>query len=227
MTPPEDRLEAFWPFVRAQLPTPGSRVIEIGCGPLGGFVPRLDREGYDAVGIDPEAPESPGYHRVEFERFQLPQPVDAVVACTSLHHVADLDDVLDRVASALVTGGVVVVVEWASERFDEATAKWCFSRLENSTTEDDHGWLHKHRDDWLASQHDWDTYLRGWAKHEGLHPGQQIVQGLDARFERAVSTFAPYFFPDLADTSEADEQRAIDAGLIQATGVRHAARLTR
>lgn len=157
----------------------------------------------------------------------MPQPVDAVVACTSLHHVADLDDVLDRVASALVTGGVVVVVEWASERFDEATAKWCFSRLETSAAGNEHGWLQKHRDDWLASQQAWDRYFQGWAKHEGLHPSQQILKGLDARFERAVSTFAPYFFPDLADTSEADEQRAIDAGLIQATGVRHAARLSR
>jgi hypothetical protein len=29
----------------------------------------------------------------------------------------------------LVPGGVLVVVEWAWERFDEATARWCFARL--------------------------------------------------------------------------------------------------
>jgi hypothetical protein len=55
--------------------------------------------------------------------------VECVMACTSLHHVADLDDVLDRVGAVLVPGGAVVVVEWAWERFDEATARWCFARL--------------------------------------------------------------------------------------------------
>ena len=32
-----------------------------------------------------------------------------------------------------------------------------------------------------------------------------------------------YFFADLADTSEAQEQAAIEAGLIQAVGIRYAA----
>jgi hypothetical protein len=56
--------------------------------PLGGFVPMLRAKGYDAVGIDPQAPEQPHYQRIEFERDELP-PHDAVVASTSLHHVAD------------------------------------------------------------------------------------------------------------------------------------------
>jgi hypothetical protein len=34
---------------------------------------------------------------------------------------------------------------------------------------------------------------------------------------------APYSFPNLADTSEAEEQAAIDAGLIRAGGIRYAA----
>ena len=33
---------------------------------------------------------------------------------------------------------------------------------------------------------------------------------------------APYFFPDLDDTSEHDELAAIDAGAIQPTGVHYA-----
>jgi len=39
-------------------------VVDIGCGPLGGFVPMLRAKGYDAVGIDPRAPEEPHYRRV-------------------------------------------------------------------------------------------------------------------------------------------------------------------
>ena len=37
MTPDERWLAALWPFVRAWLPPPPAAVVEIGCGPLGGF----------------------------------------------------------------------------------------------------------------------------------------------------------------------------------------------
>jgi hypothetical protein len=39
------------------------------------------------------------YRRVEFEEAELVQDVDAVVASTSLHHVADSADVLDRITT--------------------------------------------------------------------------------------------------------------------------------
>jgi hypothetical protein len=54
--------------VHAQLPAAPARVIELGCGPLGGFVPMLRSSGYDALGVDPQAPDEAGYRRVEFER---------------------------------------------------------------------------------------------------------------------------------------------------------------
>jgi hypothetical protein len=84
VTPDERWLAAVWLFVRGQLPVAPARVAEIGCGPLGGVVPMLRADGYEAVGIDPEAPQGPGYHRVEFERYEMPQPADVIVACTSL-----------------------------------------------------------------------------------------------------------------------------------------------
>jgi hypothetical protein len=49
-------LGALWPFVREWLPDAPARVVEIGCGSLGGFVPRLEQAGYEATGIDPKAP---------------------------------------------------------------------------------------------------------------------------------------------------------------------------
>jgi SAM-dependent methyltransferase len=118
--------------------------------------------------------------------------VDCVVASTSLHHVADLDEVLDRLEALLVPGGVLVVVEWAWER-------------------------------WAASGRPWENYCRTWAEHEGLHPGEEILRGLDARFDRQLYVEGPYFFADLADTSQAEEQAAIDAGQIRAGGIRYAA----
>jgi SAM-dependent methyltransferase len=225
MTPRERWLIALWPFVHAWLPSPPGRVLEIGCGPLGGFIPALRRGGYDAVGIDPEAPEAPGYHRIEFERYDTPQPADGAVACTSLHHVADPDDVLDRVQAVLRPGGGLVVVEWAWERFDQATAQWCFTRLAPPSLAAEPGWLHRRHEEWAASGQPWNVFLRTWAETEGLHQGREILRGLDVRFDRQMCSYGPYFFPDLADVSEADEQAAIDDRRIQATGIRYVGRL--
>jgi SAM-dependent methyltransferase len=224
MTAARRWLASVWPFVRAQLPPAPVGVLEIGCGQLGGFVPALLDGGYEAVGVDPEAPEGTAYHRVEFERYEPPRPVACVVASTSLHHVADLDEVLDRIAATLVGGGTLVVVEWAWERFDQATARWCFDRLPAAPPSTEPGWLQRHRDRWVGSGQPWEAYLGTWARAEGLHPGRQIMAGLDARFDRRHSADGPYFFADLDGVSEADEQAAIDAGQIQATGLRYVGR---
>lgn len=223
MTPDDRWLAAVWPFVRGQLPPSPARVLEIGCGPLGGFVPALLEGGYDAVGVDPEAPEGSNYHQVEVEGYDPPQPVECVVASTSLHHVADLDEVLDQLEALLVHDGVLVVVEWAWERFDEATARWCFARLAPSAPGVEPGWLHRHQERWAASGQPWDGYCRTWAEQEGLHPGEAIVRGLDARFTRRFHAEGPYLFADLPDTNEAEEQAAINAGLIRAGGIRYVA----
>jgi SAM-dependent methyltransferase len=188
MTPDERWLAALWPSVRAALPAPHARVLEIGCGPLGGFVPMLRDGGYEATGIDPEAPEGTDFRRVGFEDYLPSRPADAIIACTSLHHVADLDRVLDLAAAALVPAGVLVVVEWARERFDEATAQWCFARLPSG---EDRGWLNDRYEQWQASGQRWDAYFRSWADGEGLHSGQDILRALQVRFETRMPGAGP------------------------------------
>jgi SAM-dependent methyltransferase len=222
VTPDERWLTAVWPFVRAWLPGPPARVLEIGCGSLGGFVPMLRSAGYEATGVDPEAPEEQWYHRVEFERYGISEPAQAVVACTSLHHVADVGRVLDLAEAALAASGTLVVVEWARDRFDAATARWCFDRLPQPCG--DHGWLQERHDEWRASGLPWDGYCQAWAEDEGLHSGQEILRELDARFDRQLLSYGPYFFPDLADVSENEEQAAIDAGIIQANRIAYVGR---
>jgi SAM-dependent methyltransferase len=205
-------LDATWPRVRAHLPPAPARVIELGCGPVGGFVPFLRADGYDAVGVDPKAPDAPDYLRTEFEHAELPHDVDAVVACTSLHHVADPADVIERICDVLAPGATAVVVEWAWEEFDARTAEWAFARLRTS---DDGGWLNRRHAEWRTSGEAWPSYLRSWAEAHGLHPAGTLVPLLDARLERRALSGGPFLFADLADTSEADEQAAIDAGDIR------------
>jgi SAM-dependent methyltransferase len=217
VTPDQRWLAAVWPVVRRRLPPPPARVLEIGCGPLGGFVPMLRASGYGATGVDPEAPEQPGYRRIEFERYDQPGMVDAIVACTSLHHVSDPGQVLDLAHRALAPGGVMTVVEWARERFDEATARWCFDRLPRADGEP--GWLARLRAQWQAAGGSWDACCRSWAEAERLHAGRDILRELQSRFATEELGYGPYFFADLAGTTEADERAAIDAGQIQATRV--------
>ena len=59
---------------------------------------------------------------------------------------------------------------------------------------------------------------------EGLHAGQDILDELDARFDCQAVAYGSYFFADLAATSDADEQAAIDSGLIRANRIQYAGR---
>src|SRR5919201_462030 len=100
MTPGERWLAFTWPLVRSCLPAAPARVVDVGCGSLGGFVPMLRTNGYHAIGIDPQAPEGAHYRRIEFERAELPEQLEAVIASTSLHHLSDPTEVIDRITSA-------------------------------------------------------------------------------------------------------------------------------
>jgi len=182
----------------------------------------LRASGYEAVGVDPDAPHGAGYHRIQFEHAELPRQDDAVVASTSLHHVTDADAVIDRISGTLAPGGTAVIVEWDWKTFDEPTARWCFQRLASTERP---GWLHRHRDEWAGSGQEWDAYLRAWTQREGLYAGERLLRSLDRRFERLLMARGPYFFPDLAGTSEADERAAIDAGRIRATRIDYVGKL--
>jgi SAM-dependent methyltransferase len=222
MAAAERWLGAVWPVVRGRLPAPPARILEIGCGPLGGFVPKLRSSGYDVIGVDPQAPAEGDYRRSEFEHADLPAGFDAVVASTSLHHVADPAEVIARVASMLANGGTLVVIEWAWEDFDEPTARWCFARL---GPDENAGWLHRRRDEWGGSGQRWEAYLRAWVEKEQLHGASALIALLDQRFDRQHVSRGAYFFPDLAEASEEDELAAIEAGEIRATRVDYIGKL--
>jgi SAM-dependent methyltransferase len=188
MSSDERWIAAVWPFVRSQLPAAPARVVEIGCGPLGGFVPALRAAGYDATGVDPEAPEGPEYVRAEFERSGVTGPAGAVVACTSLHHVADLGEVLDLVAETLAPGGRLVVVEWARERFDEATARWCFARLPA-------GWEEHIRDEHSGGEHtagEHSAAEHGGGQHGGHEHGGHEHNWLAERYAQWRESGQPW-----------------------------------
>jgi SAM-dependent methyltransferase len=222
-SPDEIWQAATWPFVRGQLPPPPAAVTELGCGPVGGHVPALLRAGYRATGVDPEAPEGPEYQAITFEEYRPGAPADAVIASVSLHHVADPGTVLDHVADVLSPGAPLIVVEWISEHFDEATARWCFSHRLRDPAEPG-TWLAGLRAEWAASAKTWDAFYRGWLDDHGLHPAAAIRRAIEARFVTSYESSGPYYFPDLLDADAAAEQAAIDAGEVKAGCLRYAGR---
>ena len=110
-------------FLRHRLPALPARVLEVGCGD-GTLTRRLAAEGFEATGLDPEAPQGEELVRGSLEDFRPSAPFDAAVAIRSLHHVHDLPRALDSLRGALRPGARLVMFEFAVEHWDEEARRW-------------------------------------------------------------------------------------------------------
>ena len=87
-------------FVRASLPAPPARLLEIGAGD-GELAQALRDDGYEVFAIDPE-PRGEGVQPLALNELDGSiAPFDAAVAVTSLHHVEPLEASLGRLAEVL------------------------------------------------------------------------------------------------------------------------------
>jgi SAM-dependent methyltransferase len=180
------------------------------------MVPAALAAGYAAVGVDPHAPAGAAYRQVAFETYEPPSTVDAVVSVQALHHLTDLQAAVERMDGMLAPGAVVVIVEWAWERIDEATARWLFDRV---PAEANSGWAGERRDSWRASGLPWPEYRDRWAQEHGLHSWKTLESALGNRFDTVLREDVPSLFGDVAEISEETERAAIAAGAISTTGV--------
>lgn len=196
----------FTAFVLSQLPPPPARVLEVGCGSLGGVAPALAAARYDVVAIDPRAPEGPLFRRVRLEELDDPGPFDAVVAGRVLHHVDPLGPALDKLAGL---APLLVLDEFAWNHMDDATAGWyeaSYQALaadghEPSGTADIASWL---------------------AEHCHLHTYEALRADLDARYEERSFERLPYLHHWLGAETEPAETELVAAGKIRPLGWRYA-----
>lgn len=219
-----DWLEWQTPYVLGQLPPAPARVLEVGCGRDGGFVPALRDAGYRAVGVDPKAPGGDDFRQVSFEEYEPPHDFGVVVACLSLHHVPDPEAAVAKLAGLLAPDGVVVVIEVSWERHDAATVDWWSARLGLAPADlesPDASFLHRHLAWWRESGQPWETYFRNWAAEHGMHTSARVLAALDRHLTRRSSDNGPYLFIELPGVTEQDERDAIAAGLLQPLGVRY------
>lgn len=110
-------------FVRAALPSPPARVLEVGAGD-GRLAAALRAAGHEVLAIDPAAD---GPDVVAVALHELTEPAgsfDAAVAVVSLHHVEPLAESCRRLGELVRSGGRLVIDEFDVEAFDERAARW-------------------------------------------------------------------------------------------------------
>jgi len=201
-------------FVLVHLPPPPAPVLEVGAG-RGDLARYLVARGYGVTAIDPEPPEGADVEPVAIADFDSPESFAAVITSRVLHHVVGLDVALDRIASLLDPGGVIVVHEFAWDRVVGPTARWLFDALRGQRSTD--------RPSTWASFEDW--YAAWVDEHAGLHGFDRLVTGLDARFNRQWSGWVPYLASEYVDPGlEPSERALIEGGVIQASGFRYVGR---
>jgi SAM-dependent methyltransferase len=108
-------------FVRASLPAPPARILEIGAGD-GELARALDFAGYEVTPIDPAA--EPDGMVKPVALINANGRFDAAVAVVSLHHVDPLEASCAHLATLLEPGGLLVIDEIDSQRFDVTAATW-------------------------------------------------------------------------------------------------------
>ena len=109
-------------YVRAALPPPPARVLEIGAGE-GELAAVLRAAGYDVTAIDPKGGD--GVEQVALLDLDAsPRTFDAAVAMVSLHHVVPLGHSLKRLSEVLRRGARLVVDEFDVEALDERASAW-------------------------------------------------------------------------------------------------------
>ena len=184
-------------YVRAALPPPPARVLEIGAGD-GELAAVLSGAGYDVTAIDPKGGD--GVLQVALVDLDAkPRTFDAAVAMLSLHHVVPLGRSLRRLSEIMRHGARLIVDEFDVQCYDERAAAW-----------------------WLShADHDHDAADHVAEMREHLHPVDHIRTELGVWFDLGEPVPGAYLYrwyidPELRE----EEERLIAAGELPAVGAR-------
>jgi SAM-dependent methyltransferase len=194
-------------FVRANLPGPPARVLEVGAG-AGRLSRALRAAGYEVLAIDPRS-EIDDVRPVAL--VDLDEPAGsfaAAVAIVSLHHVEPLEESCRRLGELVEPGGTLVVDEFDVGAFDLTAAAWWLEQraaLGEAPPKTAAELVEEHRDH--------------------LHPLDRILAALEPDFELGPPVRGTWLHRwNLGDSLRVAEEDAIARGALPATGARVVAR---
>jgi SAM-dependent methyltransferase len=190
-------------FVRANLPDPPARVLEVGAG-AGRLALALRAAGYEVLAIDPD-PSGDDVRAVALSELDEPAgSFAAAVAVVSLHHVDPLEESCRRLGELVEPGGTLVVDEFDVGAFDLGAAAWWLEQRaalgepQPKTAEE------------LVAEH-----------REHLHPLERILAALEPHFELGPPLRGAWLhYWKLGESLRAVEEEAIARGRLRATGAR-------
>jgi cyclopropane fatty-acyl-phospholipid synthase-like methyltransferase len=107
--------------------SPGSRVLEIGCGDGALIETVAAAVACEAVGADPNGASSSVVRAQTFESLDE-APFDVLVASVSLHHLADRGAAVDALRRLSHPGTTFLVREFDWTDIDERTNRWWFQQ---------------------------------------------------------------------------------------------------
>ena len=189
--------------MRANLPAPPARLLEVGAGD--GDLARTLRElGYDVLAIDPD-PRGRDVSAVALHELDEPSAsFDAAFAILSLHHVEPFRASLRRLAAVLKPGAPLIVDEFDVAAFDRSAAEW---------------WLAQRRE--LGAREDISAEQLVEQHRGHLHPLDLITDELAPHFTRSTPVRGSYLYRwDLDDRLRAAEEELIVRGQLPPVGAR-------
>jgi SAM-dependent methyltransferase len=189
-------------FVRSSLPPLPSRILEIGAG-RGELASALIAAGYEVRAIDPAAEQ--GSHVQPSPLIDVSGQFDAAVAVVALHHVDPLEESCAHLATLVRPGGLLVIDEIDSDRYDERAATW---------------WLGQRQALGLSDgERDPRRMVNELRDH--VHPLGRIHAALRPHFEVGAPVRGPYLHRwDLRPELREAEVDLIAEGLLPAVGCR-------
>ena len=190
-------------FVRANLPEPPARVLEVGAG-AGRLARALRAAGYNVVAIDPGSDIDDVNAVALVDLDEPPASFAAAVAVVSLHHVDPLDESCRRLGELVEPGGTLVIDEFDVGAFDVGAATW---------------WLEQRA---AIGESQPQTAEELVADHRGhLHSLEQILEALEPYFDFGAPLRGPWLHRwNLGDSLRTVEEEAIARGRLPAVGAR-------